>query len=114
MADQLVGFATALVNDKHLDAHFIGLNYDLNKTHSIYPRILNDYIRLGIKKRLKQINFGRTASEIKSTVGADPHEICCYIKHKRTWVNIFIRLLIKRIKLKEFKNHSPFKTDSSY
>jgi predicted N-acyltransferase len=65
LADQLVGFATALVNDKHLDAHFIGLNYDLNKTHSIYPRILNDYIRLGIKKRLKQINFGRTASEIK-------------------------------------------------
>lgn len=114
LADQLVGFATALVNDKHLDAHFIGLNYDLNKTHSIYPRILNDYIRLGIKKRLKQINFGRTASEIKSTVGADPHEICCYIKHKKPWVNIFIRLLIKRIKLKEFRNHSPFKTDSSY
>ena len=46
--DKIVGFLSALVNKKNLDAHFIGLEYDLNKTYAIYPRILNDYLRLGL------------------------------------------------------------------
>ena len=66
---QLIGFLSALVNKNHLDAYFIGLNYGLNKIHAIYPRILNDYVRLGIAHKVSQINFGRTASEIKSTIG---------------------------------------------
>ena len=70
--DRLVGFLTALKNKNHLDAHFIGLDYRLNKALAIYPRILNDYIRLGIEKKVEQINLGRTASEIKTTIGATP------------------------------------------
>lgn len=106
---ELVGFLTALANNNHLDAHFIGLNYDLNKTHAIYPRILNDYIRIGIEKQVSHINFGRTASEIKTTVGAAPTELTCYIKHKRPFINQMIRPFIKRITLKDFKQHTPFK-----
>lgn len=106
---ELVGFLTALANNNHLDAHFIGLNYDLNKAHAIYPRILNDYIRIGIEKQVSHINFGRTASEIKTTVGAVPTELTCYIKHKRPLVNHMIRPFIKRITLKDFKQHKPFK-----
>lgn len=106
---QLVGFLTALLNNHHLDAHFIGLNYDLNKAHAIYPRILNDYIRIGIEKQASHINFGRTASEIKTTVGATPTELTCYIKHKRPFINHLIKPFIKRITLKDFKQHKPFK-----
>jgi len=106
---ELVGFLSALKNNKSLDAHFIGLNYSLNKLHSIYPRILNDYVRLGIKCKVKQINLGRTASEIKSTVGAVPVKLTCYIKHKNRFVNLLIRPFLKRIQIKSFKQHSPFK-----
>lgn len=109
LEDKLVGFLTALANNNHLDAHFIGLNYDLNKAHAIYPRILNDYIRIGIDKQVSHINFGRTASEIKTTVGAIPTELTCYIKHKRPLINQMIRPFIKRITLKDFKQHTPFK-----
>ena len=62
--DKIVGFLSALKNKNQLDAHFIGLNYSLNKSHAIYPRILNDYIRLGLEKKVEIINLGRTASEI--------------------------------------------------
>ena len=106
---QLVGFLSALKNNKSLDAHFIGLNYSLNKLHSIYPRILNDYVRLGIKCKVKQINLGRTASEIKSTIGAKPVKLTCYIKHKKRFVNLLIRPFLKKIQIKSFKQHSPFK-----
>ena len=107
--DRLVGFLTALKNKTHLDAHFIGLDYRLNKALAIYPRILNDYIRLGIEKKVEQINLGRTAAEIKTTIGATPLELSCYIKHKNKFVNAMIRPFFKKIQIKNFKQHSPFK-----
>ena len=109
LEDKLVGFLTALVNKNALDAHFIGLDYELNKSHAIYPRILNDYVRLGIEKQVSSINLGRTASEIKTTIGATPLERICYIKHKNPLVNSLVKPFFKRIKIKEFKHHSPFK-----
>lgn len=107
--NQIVGFLSALLNHSSLDAHFIGLNYDLNKAHAIYPRILNDYIRLGIENGVKSINLGRTASEIKTTVGATPVELRCYIKHKNPLINRLIKPLFKQVQVKSFKQHFPFK-----
>ena len=109
LEDKLVGFLTALVNKNALDAHFIGLDYQLNKSHAIYPRILNDYVRLGIEKKVSSINLGRTASEIKTTVGAIPLELSCYIKHKNPFFNSLIKPFFRRIKIKEFKQHLPLK-----
>jgi len=106
---KLVGFLTALVNNSALDAHFIGLDYALNKSLAIYPRILNDYVRLGIEKQVSSINLGRTASEIKTTIGANPLELSCYIKHKNPFINALIKPFFRRIKVKAFKQHSPFK-----
>ena len=107
--NELVGFLSALDTNGHLDAHFIGLNYDLNRTHAIYPRILNDYIRLGIEKGSSHINLGRTASEIKTTIGAVPTDLICYIKHRRKWINTLLKPFVKRVQLKRFKAHEPFK-----
>ena len=106
---KIVGFLSALHNNNHLDAHFIGLDYALNKIYAIYPKILNDYIRLGLEKGVATINLGRTASEIKSTIGAAPLELSCYIKHKNKFINFLIRPFFKRIQIKSFKQHSPFK-----
>ena len=108
--DRLVGFLSALANNHHLDAHFIGLDYSLNKSHAIYPRILNDYVRIGIEKKAKYINLGRTASEIKTTIGAEPVELTCYIKHKRRLINSLLKPFVQRIQIKDFKQHYPFKT----
>ena len=109
LKNKLVGFLSALKNTSNLDAHFIGLDYSLNKDYAIYPRILNDYIRLGIEKRVSQINLGRTASEIKTTIGAKPYELVCYIKHKNQLINLLIKPFLKRIEIKTFKQHQAFK-----
>ena len=109
LEDKLVGFLSAMVNQDNLDAHFIGLNYALNKEYAIYPRILNDYIRLGIENKSKKINLGRTASEIKSTLGAKPEDLMCYFRHKRTFINYFIKPMTSNVRIKSFKQHQPFK-----
>ena len=108
---QLVGFLSAMLNQRNLDAHFIGLNYDLNKRFAIYPRILNDYVRIGIAFGASRINLGRTASEIKSTLGACPEELTCYIRHKRSFPNKLMKPFINNIQIKSFKQHQPFKEE---
>ncbi|WP_400076016.1 hypothetical protein [Winogradskyella sp. R77965] len=107
--DKLVGFLSAMKNETHLDAHFIGIDYANNKEFAIYPRILNDYVRLGIETKSSQINLGRTASEIKSTLGAKPKALICYCKHKRYIPNQILKPFIKNVQIKSFKQHSVFK-----
>lgn len=106
---KLVGYLSAMVNQNNLDAHFIGLDYSLNKQCAIYPRILNDYVRLGITHKATQINLGRTASEIKSTLGAEPEDLMCYIRHRKTFQNQLMKPFIKNVKIKSYKQHHPFK-----
>ena len=109
--NKLVGFLSAMVNQTNLDAHFIGLNYNLNKNYAIYPRILNDYVRIGIEVGASRINLGRTASEIKSTLGAKPEELTCYIRHKRSIPNMIMKPFIKNIQIKSYRQHRPFKSE---
>jgi len=108
--NQIVGFATAFKVKNRIDAHFIGIDYNYNKELSIYPRILNDYVRLGIEMKAEEVNFGRTSSEIKSTLGAIPENLTCYVRHRRTIATLLFKPLVRQIKMKEYKQHTPIKT----
>ena len=105
----LVAFATAFKVGNRLEAHFIGLDYQQNKELALYPRILNDYVRLGLFLGVKEVNLGRTASEIKSTLGAEPEYLVCFVKHRRTVANLIFKPLIRQLKMTEYKQHQPFK-----
>ncbi|WP_299118675.1 GNAT family N-acetyltransferase [uncultured Tenacibaculum sp.] len=109
LEDKLVGFLSGIFNRKSLDAHFVGIDYGYNKEYAVYQRMLYDYISLGIDKKVKTINFGRTASEIKSSVGAKPQDLTIYLRHKNTIPNRILSLFLKRIQPSEFKHKHPFK-----
>jgi len=109
---QMVGFLSGMINQKTLDAHFVGIDYDLNRTHGIYQRMLYDYIDIAIQKKLEVVNFGRTASEIKSSVGAIPEHLTIYIRHKKSITNKFLKLFLLRIQPTEFNQKFPFKQEA--
>ena len=109
LEDNIVGFISGVINQKSLDAHFVGINYELNKEHAIYQRMLYDYIEIGIEKKLNRINFGRTASEIKSSVGAVPQDLTMYIRHKKSITNKILKLFLQRIQPTPFQQKFPFK-----
>ncbi len=106
---KLVGFLSGIVNQNSLDAHFVGIDYSLNRQHAIYQRMLYDYVSMAITKKLTILNFGRTASEIKSSVGAVPQEMTIYLRHKKTIPNKILSLFLNKIKPTEFKQKHPFK-----
>jgi hypothetical protein len=107
--DKIVGFMSGIINTDSLDAHFVGIDYVLNKELAIYQRMLYDYVEIAIQNKLKVINFGRTASEIKSSIGALPQELTCYIRHKKSITNKFLKPFLNYIEPKPFKLQKPFK-----
>lgn len=110
--EELVGFMTGFINKNQLDAHFIGLNYELNREYGIYQRILYEYIHVAIRRKVNRINFGRTANEIKSTVGALPEQLTLYIKLRNPLFNKLATPVFQAIKPDPYKQHSPFKTNT--
>lgn len=110
--NSLIGFMSGIINQNTLDAHFVGINYDLNRQYAIYQRMLYDYIDLAISKKLKTVSFGRTASEIKSSIGAEPQEMTIYLRHKKSIPNKILSLFLKKIQPTEFRQNFPFKDNN--
>ena len=108
--DKIVGFISGVINQKSLDAHFVGIDYNLNRAYAIYQRMLYDYIEIAINKKLETVNFGRTASEIKSSVGAEPQGLTMYLRHKKSIKNRILKLLLQRVQPTAFQQKLPFKT----
>lgn len=111
--DKMVGFLSGIINQNCLDAHFVGIDYRINREYAIYQRMLYDYIKIGIENNLKTINFGRTASEIKSSIGAVPQELTIYIRHKKTLKNKILQLFLQKIAPTEFHQKYPFKNHNN-
>ena len=109
LENELVGFMSGVINQNCLDAHYVGLDYQYNKSHAIYSRILYDYVQIAINKQLKKVCFGRTAGEIKSSVGAVPQELTAYLRHKKSIANFVFKPFLKRIKPTPFEQRFPFK-----
>lgn len=109
--DKMVGFMSGMINKKNLDAHFVGLDYEFNKQYAIYQRMLYDYIKIAIDNKIELLNFGRTASEIKSSVGAMPQDLTVYIRHKKSIRNKILKLFLLKIQPTEFNQKFPFKIE---
>jgi predicted N-acyltransferase len=110
--DQLVGFMTAMRCGNVVEAHVIGIDYDTNREHGVYQRILYDYVELAIQLRCTRIVFGRTAAEIKSTVGAFPVDLTCTIKHRRIISNTLLSMIINYVKPSDYPQRDPFKAET--
>ncbi len=110
--DRLVGFYTVIENEEELEAHFLGFEQEYNPTCQIYLNILYDIVKWGIELESKRIVFARTATEIKSSVGAVPHEMYCYMRHSNNFSNRFLNPILDYLKPKEeWKQRHPFKEE---
>lgn len=110
----MVAFASCFVmHDASLEAHYIGLNYTLNSQFDLYQNILYMMIGEGLKHKLSKVNLGRTAAEIKTTVGAKAENLICYIKPQNTISRIIQRPFISFLQPAEWIPRNPFKEESA-
>jgi hypothetical protein len=85
--DTIIAFYSFIDDQTELMGHFLGTMKENNLKYQVYMNILIKYIEHGIKGHFKTINLARTALEIKSSVGAVPVEMICYLTHRNKMYN---------------------------
>jgi hypothetical protein len=107
--DQLIAFQCGIIDQEHFEAHHIGIDYHFNKSHSLYLNILFNYIDMAIDSRSSLLSFGRTALEMKTTVGAVPVNFDAYLKFSNRIVNSVCRTLAPDKAGKDWIPRNPFR-----
>lgn len=109
---ELLAFYTTIQNHDELEAHFLGYDKDHNHDKQLYLNILYDIIRIGLASGSKSIVFARTALEIKSSVGAEAHDLWCYLRHQNSLANKLTGTVLDYLKpVEEWQARHPFKED---
>ncbi|WP_294284457.1 8-amino-7-oxononanoate synthase [uncultured Chryseobacterium sp.] len=111
---ELIGFYTLILNNDDIDTYFLGYDKEIQKEKQIYLNMLLDMAGFAIGHRFKRIIFGRTALEIKSTIGAEPVKIFGLIRHTYSVINPFMKNIFDSLSPKtEWIQRNPFKIDLS-
>ncbi|MGB0862291.1 MAG: hypothetical protein ACPG19_04775 [Saprospiraceae bacterium] len=110
LEDKLIGFFTMIFNYKSMDAHFLGINSKYNFSHQVYLNMLFDLVHHGIENQVQQVVMARTATEIKSSIGAVPYEMTGFARMRNPIFNkILQRLTDYFVQSPEWTPRQPFK-----
>ncbi len=108
--DKMIAFYTAIHNESTLDAHFLGYDKDENLHLHLYNNILLDLLVLAIDTKKQLLDLSRTAVEIKSTIGAEPHDMFLYIRHEKRYFNKISKKILDFVKPNDvYTIRNPFK-----
>lgn len=91
-ANELIGFTSAVPNGKVLHAHFLGLEDSYKYSHHLYHNMLFELLEQAITGGFRTLDYGRTALEIKSSVGAQANEYAVLVKARYGWLNRLVPL----------------------
>ncbi len=108
--EKLIGFHTMLLNGKVLETYFLGYDAKIQKENMLYLNMLYNMSAYGIVNGYEKIIFGRTALEIKSSIGAIPINMSGFIYHNNKFINKYIGRLFKKLEPSlHWQQRNPFK-----
>ncbi|HNQ13825.1 MAG TPA: GNAT family N-acetyltransferase [Bacteroidia bacterium] len=108
---KMVAFTVSLHSSNHFEAHIAGMDYSYNRKYSLYLNLLTFYLSDAIQLGCQKISFGRTATAIKSSIGAIPKDAICYLKVNKPLSFEHLKPYINTRKSSEDLIRSPFKTE---
>lgn len=82
--EKLIGFNTLIKNGSIMETYFLGYDLTLQKDKMLYLNMLYDMVAYSINAGFEQVNFGRTALEIKSSIGAEAIPLFGFMQHQST------------------------------
>jgi len=110
----LIGFHSLLLNDETLETYFLGYDEKVQKEKLLYLNMLYNMTEFGIENGFKKIIFGRTALEIKSSIGAHPIKMSGFIFHTNKLINHFIETIFTQLEPDvSWQERHPFKSVTS-
>jgi hypothetical protein len=107
--NKIVGFVSYFQLDTIIEVHYVGLDYELNHSHKIYNYILYSILESSFTTQHTRICYGRTAQELKSTLGAKPYSITSSLKLNNLAINLLTPFFLKRMYPEPWVLRHPFK-----
>ena len=108
--NELVGFHTLLLNGNTLETYFLGYDEKIQKEKMLYLNMLYNMTKFGIENQFKKIIFGRTALEIKSSIGAEPVVMSGFIYHNTKLIDRYFDKIFPRLEpTLTWQQRHPFK-----
>lgn len=111
VGEQPLGFISMIHTPTHTEAHLAGFDEAMNREHAVYPNILYDIVRQAIDRGSPAVVFGRTAMEIKSTLGAVGTHLNAFIRHRNCPTNIVLPHIVNALRHDNWVPRHPFKED---
>lgn len=109
LKQKLVGFHTILLNGEVLETYFLGYDETIQRENMLYLNMLYHMTEFGIENEFKKIIFGRTALEIKSSIGAEPVEMSGFIYHTNKIIDKYIGKIFNNLEPKvNWQQRHPF------
>lgn len=105
---KVVGFLSYFIHQNHMWAHYIGLDYDVNRELELYQNTLLRFIEWGLRHKVNKLHLGRTAPEIKSCAGAYPVYYNNYIRAGNLISYWLLKELLPLFTEKEWVKRNPF------
>jgi predicted N-acyltransferase len=94
---EMVGFHTLLLNGDTLETYFLGYDEQVQKEKMLYLNMLYNMTKFGIENQFKKIIFGRTALEIKSSIGAEPVVMSGFIYHNNKLIDRYFDKIFPKL-----------------
>lgn len=107
--DKLIGFVSYFSLNTVIEVHYIGLDYSANHSHKLYNFILYAMIEESYRLGVNKICFGRTAQELKSTLGAKPYSTLSSLKINLGMLNLMTPIFLRRMVPELWTPRHPFK-----
>ena len=109
---KLVGFISCIIDGSNLFAMHLGMDAKVGSHTKLYQRMLMDLVEVSFENSISNINFGRTGTEIKSTLGALPVTNSFVVFTKSKFLLFFFYLYAKFFhKQERYKLRKPFKEE---
>ncbi len=101
----LVGFQCGMHHRESgtIEAYYVGFESEINKERALYQRMLFEFIAWGISLGAVRVVMGRTALEIKSTLGAFPIALSTFVHINFPLAMPFLRWMIRKAPPHPFK-----------
>lgn len=87
---EIISFFTVFEDGDILDAHFLGYDPEVNHHYKLYMNMLMAMIDFASSRGFRQLQLSRTATEIKSSVGAEGFPMWAYLRTPNRFVNTWL------------------------
>lgn len=99
-----------MLNGETLETYFLGYDENIQKEKMLYLNMLYNMTAFGIENKFRKIIFGRTALEIKSSIGAKAVKMSGFIFHTNKLVNRYMAQIFTQLEPElSWHERHPFK-----